>query len=177
MRKQRWRQSNQNKIKQSAQKAVCVCNGFKCGRWAQPACFQRLALAQVTAWAWTIWLPSQHLLLHLENRGRCSTCPMGLFSEIKGIMHVAHLGQCHIVAAYRGSGLLWGLPWWVSWWLSWWRIRPQCRRPGFNSWIGKIPWRREHLPTPVFWPEESCGLYSTWGCKELDTTERLSLSL
>ena len=25
-------------------------------------------------------------------------------------------------------------------------------RPGFNSWVGKIPWRRERLPTPVFWP-------------------------
>ena len=25
----------------------------------------------------------------------------------------------------------------------------QCRRPGFNPWLGKIPWRRERLPTPV----------------------------
>ena len=36
---------------------------------------------------------------------------------------------------------------------------PQCRRPGFNPWIGKIPWRRERLPTSVFWPGESHGLY------------------
>ena len=27
-------------------------------------------------------------------------------------------------------------------------------RPGFNPWLGKIPWRRERLPTPVFWPGE-----------------------
>ena len=33
------------------------------------------------------------------------------------------------------------------------------------------------LPTPVFWPGESHGLYSPWGRKEWDTTERLSLSL
>ena len=26
----------------------------------------------------------------------------------------------------------------------------QCRRPQFNSWVGKIPWRRDRLPTPVF---------------------------
>ena len=32
------------------------------------------------------------------------------------------------------------------------------------------------LPIPVFWPGEFHGLYSPWGCKELDTTERLSLS-
>ena len=28
----------------------------------------------------------------------------------------------------------------------------------------------------VFWPGEFHGLYSLWGCKELDTTERLSLT-
>ena len=32
------------------------------------------------------------------------------------------------------------------------------------------PWRRERLPTPVFWPGEFHGLYSPWGCKESDTT-------
>ena len=52
-----------------------------------------------------------------------------------------------------------------------------CRRPGFNSWVGKIPWRREKLPIPVFWPGEFHGLYSPWSHKELDTTERLSLHL
>ena len=31
--------------------------------------------------------------------------------------------------------------------------------------------------TPVFWPGEFHGLYSSWGGKELDRTERLSLSL
>ena len=27
-------------------------------------------------------------------------------------------------------------------------------RPRFNAWVGKIPWRREWLPTPVFLPGE-----------------------
>ena len=35
----------------------------------------------------------------------------------------------------------------------------------------------EQLLAPVFWPGEFQGLFSPWGCKELDTTERLSLSL
>ena len=26
----------------------------------------------------------------------------------------------------------------------------QCRRPWFDSWVGKIHWRRDRLPTPVF---------------------------
>ena len=47
----------------------------------------------------------------------------------------------------------------------------------FDPWVGKIPWRRERLPTPVFSPGEFHGLYSPWGRKESDTTEQLSLSL
>ena len=43
--------------------------------------------------------------------------------------------------------------------------------------LGRSPWRREKLPTPVFRPGEFYGLYSPWGRKESDTTERLSLSL
>ena len=35
-----------------------------------------------------------------------------------------------------------------------------------EAWVGKIPWKTERLPTPVFRPRD---------CKELDTTERLSL--
>ena len=54
------------------------------------------------------------------------------------------------------------------------RICLQCRRPGFNPWVGKIPWRMERLATPVFWPREFHGLYSPWGHKESERTEWLS---
>ena len=57
-----------------------------------------------------------------------------------------------------------------------WIAGGKCGRPGFDPWIGKIPWLRERLPTPVFWPGEFHGLHSPCGCKESDTTERLSLS-
>ena len=50
-------------------------------------------------------------------------------------------------------------------------------RPGFDPWVGKIPWRREGLPTPVFWPGEFHGPYSSWGCKESDMTERLTFNI
>ena len=39
-----------------------------------------------------------------------------------------------------------------------------------------IYWRKEKLPTIVFWPGEFLGLYSPWGRKESDITERFSLS-
>ena len=55
---------------------------------------------------------------------------------------------------------------------------PQCRRPGFESWVGKIPWRRKWQPTPVplsgkSHERRSLVGYSPWGHKELDMTERL----
>ena len=37
--------------------------------------------------------------------------------------------------------------------------------------LGRSP--GEWLPTPVSWPGEFHGLYSPWGPKESDTTERL----
>ena len=46
---------------------------------------------------------------------------------------------------------------------------------GFDPWVGVIRWRRERLPTPVFWPGEFHGLYSPPGRQESDRTQRLSL--
>ena len=43
------------------------------------------------------------------------------------------------------------------WWLRWWRICLECRRPGFDPWVRKIPWRRKWLPTLVFLPGEFHG--------------------
>ena len=68
-----------------------------------------------------------------------------------------------------------GLPWW----LRWLRICPQCRRPSFDPWVGKIPWRREWPPTPVFLAGEfheqsSLPSYSPWDHK---VSDQLTLSL
>ena len=43
-------------------------------------------------------------------------------------------------------------------WLSGKESACQCRRPGFNPWVGKIPWRRERLPPPIFWPGDGHGV-------------------
>ena len=50
----------------------------------------------------------------------------------------------------------------------------QIKKRGFNSWVGKILWRRKWQPTPVFLPRKFHGqrnLYMPWGHKELDMTE------
>ena len=51
----------------------------------------------------------------------------------------------------------------------------QCRRPRFDPWVGKIPWRQKWQPTPVLLPGKFHGQrsivgYSPWVHKELDWT-------
>ena len=59
---------------------------------------------------------------------------------------------------------------------------PAMRKLGFDPWVGKIPGRRERLPTPGFWPGEFRGQrslagYTPWGRKQSCKTDQLSLLL
>ena len=54
----------------------------------------------------------------------------------------------------------------------------QCKRPEFDPWVGKIPWRKEWISTPVFLPAEFHGqrslvVYSPWDHKDSDMTDWL----
>ena len=51
----------------------------------------------------------------------------------------------------------------LSRWLSCKESARQCRRHGFDPWVGKILWRRKWQPTPVFLPGESHGQRSLVG--------------
>ena len=57
----------------------------------------------------------------------------------------------------------------------------QCWKPRIDSWVGKIPWRREWQSTPViflgeFHGQRSLEGHSPWGPKEADMTEQPTLS-
>ena len=50
----------------------------------------------------------------------------------------------------------------------------RCKKRRLDLWVGKIPWRREGQPTPLFLPGKSCGKrglagYRLRGLKELNT--------
>ena len=113
-------------------------------------------------------------LLKWEGLDHLPASLMGFPHSSGGIKEtlVWFLGQKELLEKRKAAHFsIFGLPLW----LSWYRICLQCGRPEFDPRIGKIPWRRERLPTPVFWPGESNGVFSPWGHKELDKTERLSL--
>ena len=70
----------------------------------------------------------------------------------------------------------------ISDWLRRSSVCLECRRPEFNPWVGKIPWRRKWQSTPVLLPgksrrQRSLVGYSPWGCKESDMTERRSVAV
>ena len=73
---------------------------------------------------------------------------------------------CHLLHWQVGSLPL-APPGKLPWWLRWLRICLECRGSGFDSWVRKIPWSREWLPTPISLPGELHGQrsladYSPW---------------
>ena len=44
---------------------------------------------------------------------------------------------------------------------------PTTQETGFDPWVGKVPWRRERLHTPVFFPGEFHGQRSLVGLQSM----------
>ena len=57
-------------------------------------------------------------------------------------------------------------------------IGVQCRRPQFDPWVGRIPWRRKRLPIPVFlgFPGGSVGKEFAYGVGDLGSIPGLGRS-
>ena len=89
--------------------------------------------------------------------GKESTCNAGDPALIPG------LGRSH------GEGIGYPLQY------SWASLVAQLVKKLPAMWETWVRSQRERLLTPVFWPGGFQGLYSPWGCKESDMTERLSL--
>ena len=90
-------------------------------------------------------------------KGRCRKQASVVRQSLNSLHLLALKGQ-DACAAHKGTnppprvshpGLPWGL--------RHYRTFPLCGRPGFDPWVGKMPWRREWLPTPVFLPAKFLG--------------------
>ena len=66
---------------------------------------------------------------------------------------VARVGQNLATKPPPALPGIYGLPWWLSGKDS----ACQCRRHGFEPWVGKIHWRRIWQSTPIILPGEPLG--------------------
>ena len=105
------------------------------GMWWQAGC--TLGSAR-TCRAFSIMLRGRS-----SSAGKESACNAGESGSFPGLGRSTGEG-----ISYHSSivGLLW--------WFSWWGTRLQCWRPRFDPWVGKVPCRRDRLPTLVLWPGE-----------------------
>ena len=91
--------------------------------------------------------------------------------------NVGHPGSIPLSGRSAGKGIGYLLQYsWASIVAQLVKNLPAMWRPGFDPWVGKIPWRRKRLTIPVFWPREFLGLCGPWGHKESAMTEPLSLT-
>ena len=91
-------------------------------------------------------------------------------AQEKGDIYIyTHMCVCVCVCVFNWSSLTAQLL----------RICLQCQRPGFDPWVGKIPWRRTCNPLQYSClknPHRQRSLvgYSPWSHKESNMTEQLS---
>ena len=83
-----------------------------------------------------------------------------LLSHLVGFYHVPSPAGYFSSFSFCLVCCVWGL---FPWWLRWSSVWPQWGRPGFNPWVGKIPWRWKWQPTPVLWPRKFHGWRSLMG--------------
>ena len=104
-----------------------------------------------------------------RSAGKESTCNAGDPSSIPGLGRSPGEGiGCSLPYSWASlvAQLVKNLPAMRETWVQ--SLGWQCGRPGFDPWVGKIPWR-EGKGYPL--------QYNPWVHKESDTTEQLSLSL
>ena len=98
-----------------------------------------------------------------SSAGKESACNAGDPGSIPGLKRSTEEGTGYLFQYSWASLVAQLVKNMLAMWENWTQI----------FWAGKIPWRRERVPTPVFWPGEFSGLCNPWGHKESDTTEWL----
>ena len=103
---------------------------------------------------WTLF----HLLFLLDNFAIIAWVDntLGAMMLLKAFLS-APKKKYQIISWYMGNINLWFYQW-----LSGKESTCQCRRPGFGSWVRKIPWRMKWQLTPVFLPGNPMDREAWW---------------
>ena len=96
---------------------------------------------------------------------KLTTFPMAAHSDWGAKVRIPYMECCLLsLKAYQPSRIEYIFFKFICWFVTtkWASLlaqlvknRLKCRRPQFDSWVGKIPWRRAWQPIPVFLPGES----------------------
>ena len=95
--------------------------------------------------------PGGLLALGLKKVGHNWGTNIFTFNILTSIKEGLAIWHSHPKLLYLFNIAFLGLPLWFSGKES----TCQCRSPGFDLWVRKIPWRREWLPISVFLPDKS----------------------
>ena len=120
---------------------VCCC-------WESRETEQRRALWHTATSPWILQIPEAPVTSQaMSLTGICWTA-----GHVSYVIEESREGSCHLDSTTPKEGFPGGSG-----------FCPQCRRPRFNPWVKKIPWRRKWQPTPVFLPGEFHGQRSLVG--------------
>ena len=142
--------------------SICVCAFSSCGAQAQ-CVLSHFSCVRPFVTPWTI---AYQASLSRDSPGKntgvgCHALLQGLFLTWGSNLHppVSPVLQADTLSTEPpGKSMLW---------LRLLSVHLQGRRPGFDPWIGKIPWTWASQFTPIFLPGESHGQRSLVGWKSM----------
>ena len=131
-------------------------------------CIIHSSICQLTICVHANILQSCLILCNLWTVAHRAALPMVFFSSCTAVRFF--ITEPSGKPSFIPTTFLSGIPWWLRGKES----TCQCWRCRFNSWVGKIPWKRKQQPTPVFLPEKfheqrSLVDCSPWGLQKSRT--------
>ena len=132
--------------------------GKKKGRKKRMQMAKSLWEERVIFQAWAYFQEVREFLSGSSRKKDHSTLKAKVTVEKSDSRHLISM-NCHNWLWSRKYLVFWKYCSTKNWFLRWHSEKSiyQCRRCKFDPWVGKIPWRRKWLPTPVFLPGESHG--------------------
>ena len=145
-------------------------NGIKCkwyfvsgGEWWREGAWENFCIWQTYSLSWLGWW--FHWCTHVQNMPNykfsiftvyytsCIRAPQVAHLVKKSTCNTEDAGSISGLGRSTGKGTGYPLQYsWASLVAQLEKNPPKIRRSEFDPWVGKIPWRREWLPIPLFCP-------------------------
>ena len=122
--------------------------------WKRPWSWERLRAGEGDDKGWDGWMASP-----LQWTWVCAKCRREWRTEKPGVLQPRGLQRVRHHWAIDNNSKK---DEWLPRWLGGQESTCQCRRHGFDHWIGKIPWRKEWQPAPGFFLRNPMDRRAWW---------------